>query len=395
MANDLKHGAAGAPNEAASDAVSDAGALLRVPLDALHRELGARMSGFAGYDMPIQYSTGLKTEHLRTRGSCGLFDVSHMGQLLVRPRDGRIETLQQELEACLPLDFEGWHTGVQKYSLLLNERGGIEDDLMLVNMGDEVRMIVNAGNREHDLHLLTMRCPGLEFEWIDAALIALQGPQAEAVLAVLDPRASSPRFMEAAALELLGAPCFATRSGYTGEDGFEISIPADEAELVVRQLLADARVTPVGLGARDTLRLEAGLPLHGNDIGPQTTPVEAQLAFAISRSRRSDGPKVAGFPGAEVVLNQLAHGASRKLVGLSSTEAVPIRAHAAIVDQDGQQIGEVTSGTVSPTLGHPVMLGYLPVEAIKAEMPLWAKVRDKRLVVTRQALPFVAKQYKR
>jgi aminomethyltransferase len=369
--------------------------LLRVPLDALHRELGARMSGFAGYDMPIQYSKGLKAEHLATRSSCGLFDVSHMGQLLVRPRDGRIETLQQQLEACLPLDFDGWHTGVQKYSLMLNERGGIEDDLMLVNQGDEVRIIVNAGNRAHDLHLLTMRCPGLDFEWIDAALIALQGPQAEAVLSVLDPRAASPVFMEAVALELLGAPCFATRSGYTGEDGFEISIPSVEAELVVRQLLQDSRVTPVGLGARDTLRLEAGLPLHGNDIGPETTPVEAQLAFAIARSRRSDGPKVAGFPGAEAVLNQLAHGADRKLVGLVSDESVPVRAHAPIVDGEGRQVGEVTSGTISPTLGHPVMLAYLPAALAKSDIPLFAQVRGRQLRVTRKPLPFVAKRYKR
>jgi aminomethyltransferase len=369
--------------------------LQRVPLDALHRELGARMAAFAGYDMPIQYPAGLKAEHQKTRGSCGLFDVSHMGQLLVRPRDGRIDTLQKELEACLPLDFEGWHPGVQKYSLLLNERGGIEDDLMLVNLGDEVRMIVNAGNRDHDLHLLAMRCPGLQFDWVDAALIALQGPQAEAVLSVLDPRAASPRFMEAVALELLGAPCFATRSGYTGEDGFEISIPAVEAELVVRQLLEDPRVTPVGLGARDTLRLEAGLPLHGSDITANTTPVEAQLSFAIARSRRSDGPKVAGFTGAEAVLGQMAHGAERKLVGLVSDEAVPIRAHAPIVDGDGQKVGEVTSGTVSPTLGHPVMLAYLQAAVAGSQAPLWAQVRGRQMRVTRKALPFVPKHYKR
>jgi aminomethyltransferase len=369
--------------------------LQRLPLDALHREFGARMAAFAGFEMPIQYPSGLKTEHLNTRASCGLFDVSHMGQLLVRARDGRIETLQQELEACLPLDFDGWHTGTQRYSLLLNERGGIEDDLMLVNMGDEVRITVNAGNRAHDLRLLTTRCPGLDFELIDAALIALQGPQAEAVLAGLDPRAASLYFMEASALELLGAPCFATRSGYTGEDGFEISIPSVEAEPAVRQMLADPRVTPVGLGARDTLRLEAGLPLHGNDIGPETTPVEAQLAFAIARSRRLDGSKVAGFPGAEVVLNQLAHGAERKLVGLTSDEAVPIRAHAPIVDEEGRQLGEVTSGTISPTLGHPVMLAYLPAELAKSDAPLFAQVRGRRLRVSRKALPFVPKRYKR
>jgi aminomethyltransferase len=370
-------------------------ALARVPLDALHRELGARMGAFAGFDMPIQYTGGLRHEHLKTRESCGLFDVSHMGQLLVRPRDGRIETLQRELEACLPVDFEDWHPGVQRYSLLLNERGGIEDDLMLVNGGDEVRIVVNAGNRDHDLRLLAMRCPGLEFEWIDAALVALQGPQAEAVLARLDPRAASPRFMEAVTLELLGTPCFVTRSGYTGEDGYEISIPIAEAEPVVRKLLEDQRVTPAGLGARDTLRLEAGLPLHGNDIGPEVTPVEAQLSFAIPRSRRNDGPKVAGFPGAEVVLNQIAHGAERRLVGLASSEPVPIRAHAALVDGDNRPVGEVTSGTISPTLGHPIMLGFLPTRLVESQAPVFARVRDKRLAVKPQRLPFVPKRYKR
>ncbi|NLD54804.1 MAG: glycine cleavage system aminomethyltransferase GcvT [Burkholderiaceae bacterium] len=370
-------------------------ALGRVPLDALHRELGARMGAFAGFEMPIQYPGGLRQEHLHTREACALFDVSHMGQLIARPRDGRIETPQQEIEACLPVDFDGWHPGVQRYSLLLNERGGIEDDLMLVNRGDEVHIVVNAGNRDQDLRLLATRCPGLEFEWVEAALVALQGPQTEAVLAALDPRAASPRFMEAVTLELLGTPCFVTRSGYTGEDGFEISIPIAEAEDVVRKLLEDPRVAPAGLGARDTLRLEAGLPLHGNDIGPDVTPVEAQLSFAIPRSRRSDGPKVAGFPGAEVVLNQLAHGAERRLVGLASDEAVPIRARAPLVDGDNRPVGEVTSGTISPTLGHPIMLGFLPSRLVESQAPVWARVRDKRLAVKLQRLPFVPKRYKR
>ncbi|MDO5057432.1 MAG: glycine cleavage system aminomethyltransferase GcvT [Lautropia sp.] len=365
-----------------------------VALDALHRELGARMAGFAGYDMPIQYS-GLKAEHLATRQSCGLFDVSHMGQLRVTPRDGRIETLHQQLEACLPLDFADWHEGVQRYTLLLNEHGGIEDDLMLVNLGNEVRIIVNAGNREHDHKLLVQRCPGLHIEWIDAALIALQGPQAEAVLSALDPRAASPRFMEAVTLELLGVPCFATRSGYTGEDGYEISIPTDEAEAVVRQLLSDPRVTPAGLGARDTLRLEAGLPLHGNDIGPDTSPIEAGLAFAIARSRRVDGNKFAGFPGAETVLGQLAHGTARKLVGLVADSNVPVRAHSPIVDAGGESIGEVTSGTVSPSLGKPVMLAYVPAAVARDDTPLFASVRGRQVPLQRAKLPFVAKRYKR
>lgn len=369
--------------------------LKHVVLDALHRELGARMAGFAGYDMPIQYGSGLKAEHLATRESCGLFDVSHMGQLLVHPRDGRIETLHQQLEACLPVDFDDWHEGIQRYSLLLNEKGGIEDDLMLVNLGSEVRIIVNAGNREHDYKLLTSRCPGLEFSWIDAALIALQGPAAEAVLCELDPRAASPRFMEAVTLELLGVPCFATRSGYSGEDGYEISIPSAEAELVVRRLLEDERVTPVGLGARDTLRLEAGLPLHGNDIDPTTTPIEAGLTFGIARSRRADGSKFAGFPGAETVLGQITHGTARKLVALIGESNVPIRAHAPIVDASGETIGEVTSGTVSPTLGKPILLAYVPAAIARDDSPLHANVRGKLLPVQRAKLPFVPKRYKR
>lgn len=369
-------------------------ALKHVALDGLHRELGARMGGFAGYDMPIQYS-GLKAEHLATRASCGLFDVSHMGQLLVRPRDGRIETLHAQLEACLPLDFSDWPEGAQRYSLLLNERGGIEDDLMLVNLGSEVRIIVNAGNRDHDFHLLTTRCPELEFTWIDAALIALQGPQAEAVLAALDPRARSPRFMESVSLELLGVPCFATRSGYTGEDGYEISIPTAEAEPLVRHLLADPRATPAGLGARDTLRLEAGLPLHGSDIGPDTTPVEAVLGFAIAKSRRVDGARFAGFPGAEVVLGQLEHGAPRRLTGLVADSNVPVRAHSVIVDEQGDAVGEVTSGTVSPTLGKPIMLAYLPPALSRDDSPLQAKVRDRLIPLQRVKLPFVEKRYKR
>ena len=369
--------------------------LKRVPLDDLHRELGARMGAFAGYDMPIQYPTGLKTEHLHTRARCGLFDVSHMGQLRVRPRDGDVATLHRELEACLPLDFDGWETQTQRYSLLLNHQGGIEDDLMVINLGAEVRIIVNAGNRDHDRHLLVERCPSLSFDWIDAALIAVQGPQAEAVVAQLDSRAATPQFMEAAVFELMGVPCFATRSGYTGEDGFEISIPAGSAETVVRALLEDSRVKPVGLGARDTLRLEAGLPLHGSDIGPDTTPVEAQLAFAITKSRRVDGPKAGGFPGAEVILSQLTHGVRRKLVGLVSPEAVPIRPPSAIHDANDSAVGTVTSGTVSPTLNNPIMLAYLDATTATGTSTLTAQVRGKQPVVIRTKLPFVPKRYKR
>lgn len=369
-------------------------AVKTLPLAALHRELGARFGPFAGYDMPIQYPAGLKAEHLHTRAQAGLFDVSHMGQLRIVARDGSAATLARELEAALPLDFDGWPVGLQKYSLLLNDAGGIEDDLMLVNLGDEVRMVVNAGNRDADLALLRARCPRLSIEWVDAALVALQGPAAEAVLAALDSSCTAMTFMQARELTLEGTTCFATRSGYTGEDGWEISLPLPVADAVARRLLADARVKPVGLGARDTLRLEAGLPLHGNDISPTTTPVEAGLAFAIPKSRRAGGAKAAGFPGAEAILTQLASGAARKLVGLVSDEAVPIRSHAAIVDATDAVVGEVSSGTVSPTLGRPVMLAYLQKAALDGRA-LRAVVRDRRPVVAVTGLPFVEKRYRR
>ena len=431
------------------------GILKTLPLHQLHRELGARMAGFAGYEMPIQYPMGLRAEHLHTRAHAGLFDVSHMGQLRVTGPQ-----LHSALESALPVDFTDWPApasrapasrapasqalasqapasasggqiqasgglgagiGLQRYSYLLNDAGGIEDDLMLVNLGDEVRIIVNAGNRDADLARLRALCPGLQFEWIDAALLALQGPAAESVLSALDPRAAQLRFMQSTTLELLGVACFSTRSGYTGEDGYEISVPSAAALSIARKLLSDERVKPIGLGARDTLRLEAGLPLHGNDISQTTTPVEAALQFAIPKSRRAAGVKAGGFPGSAVVLEQLAQGASRKLVGLISDEAIPIRSHAAIVNAQGQVVGEVTSGTVSPSLGKPVMLAYLHRSALNmgaqsgavtetvtvagtvaaagtvavTAAGLHAVVRDKRPLVKVIALPFVAKRYQR
>lgn len=398
--------------------------LKRLALDRLHRELGARMGGFAGYDMPIQYSAGLKAEHMHTRGQAGLFDVSHMGQLRVTPSADAGElsdvsggsraissgspalSLHAELEAALPVDFAGWPPpdakgiGQQKYSYLLNELGGIEDDLMLVNLGSEVRIIVNAGNRDTDLSRLEGLAPHLRFEWIDAALLALQGPSAESVLAALDPKAAELRFMQSASLNLLGVECFATRSGYTGEDGYEISIPSINADKIARRLLEDPRVKPIGLGARDTLRLEAGLPLHGNDIAPDTTPVEAGLQFAIPKSRRTGGAKAGGFPGSDVILGQLATGVARKLVGLISEENIPIRSHAMIVDEQDQTVGEVTSGTLSPSLSKPVMLAYmdsagLAILQANPGVRLRAVVRDKRPIVKVSPLPFVMKQYKR
>lgn len=371
--------------------------LRALPLDAVHRRLGARMAGFAGWDMPVQYATGIKAEHLHTRDKAGLFDVSHMGQIRVRARDGLLSTLQRALEAALPLDFDHWPAGLQRYSLLLNDRGGIEDDLMVVNEGDSVRLIVNAGNREADIALLRARCPSLAIDWIDAALFALQGPAAERVLAGFDPRAADMTFMQALTLQIDGIACPTTRSGYTGEDGYEISVPLPAAEAVFTRLLEQDPVAPIGLGARDSLRLEAGLPLHGQDIGPDTLPVGAGLPFAIPRSRRAGGDKAGGFPGAAPILDEFAHGPKRRLVGLTSYESVPIRAHSVLVDEHDAPVGEVTSGTVSPCLGRPVMLAWLDARVLAAGSGarLRAQVRQKRPEVMVTPLPFVAKRYKR
>jgi aminomethyltransferase len=366
-----------------------------IPLESLHRELGAKFGAFAGYDMPIQYPAGLKAEHARTREHAGLFDVSHMGQVLIRAKDGSAASLQRGLEAALPVDFDGWPIGLQKYSYLLNDAGGIEDDLMLVNLGDSVRMVVNAGNRDADFARLVALCPALSIEWVDAALVALQGPDAESVLAALDPQAAAMTFMQARELTLEGAICFTSRSGYTGEDGYEISLPLPAADAIVRRLLADPRVAPVGLGARDTLRLEAGLPLHGNDITPATTPLEAGLAFAIPKSRRAGGTKAGGFPGAAPLLAMFASGASRRLVGLVSPEAIPIRGHVSLLDDTDTVVGEVTSGTISPSLGRPVMLAYVGTQALSDGRTLRAAVRDRRPAVEVVKLPFVPKRYRR
>jgi len=361
----------------------------RTPLHALHRALGARFTPFAGYEMPLQYAQGLKAEHLWTREHAGLFDVSHMGQLRVGGT-----SLEAALETALPLDFADWPAGQQRYSLLLNDAGGIEDDLMVTRLEGEVAIVVNAACRENDLAQLRARCAGLDFAWRDAALIALQGPAAERVLASLAPAAAALTFMQAGWMEMAGARCLVTRSGYTGEDGYEISVPAAAAEGLARALLEDAAVKPVGLAARDTLRLEAGLHLYGQDMDAGTSVCTAGLGWAIARARRSGGAKQGGFPGAQVTLREMREGCARKLVGLCGVEPVPVRSGAAIVDADGVERGSVTSGTVSPSLGRPVMLARLDT-ALAADRALFAVVRGKRHPVARAPLPFVPKRYRR
>ena len=347
-------------------------------LYGLHAALGARFVPFAGFDMPMQYREGLRAEHLHTRSAAGLFDVSHMGQVRVTgPK------LQASLERALPLDFDAWPEGVQRYSLLLNEGGGIEDDLMVTRLRDEVRIVVNAGCRQKDLALLRSYCPGLSFELLDRALIAIQGPLAEAALAAVQPEVKRLKFMQA---DIVG-DWLISRSGYTGEDGFEISLSNEEAEPLARELLKHSATKPIGLGARDTLRLEAGLHLYGQDMNADTTPLEASLGWAIAPSRRLGGRKEGGFPGAASYRRQ-----DRRLVGLVGEEPAPIR-HGALLFASEEEAGVVTSGTVSPSTQRAIMLGTIGGKFL--DQPLTAVVRDARRPVRITQLPFVPKRYKK
>ena len=370
--------------------------LLTTPMHALHLELGARMVPFAGYSMPVQYPAGLMAEHLHCRTSAALFDVSHMGQLRLTGSEAAAA-----LETLLPIDVIGMADGQQRYGFLTNEHGGILDDLMLTRSGlgeqTEWLMIVNAANKAADTALLQsrigQRCnvqPRPEL-----ALLALQGPQAVTALARLNPAVSSLSFMTGAAVTLNGAPCFATRSGYTGEDGFEISVPASEAEALARALLAQPEVRPAGLGARDTLRLEAGLCLHGNDIDAQTTPVEAGLLWAIQKVRRAGGARAGGYPGAAVIDAQITAGPARRRVGLTGLDRAPVRPGTAIVSADGAPLGTVTSGTLAPTVNQPIAIAYLPAAHAALEHEVFAEVRGKRLPMRVTALPFVPHRYVR
>jgi len=353
-------------------------------LHGLHAELGARFVPFAGYEMPVQYREGLRAEHLHTRSHAGLFDVSHMGQVRVTGPG-----LHAALERALPLDFDGWPPGAQRYSLLLNERGGVEDDLMVTRLADEVRIVVNASGREKDLALLRALAPALSFELLDRSLIALQGPAAEQVFALLKPESKSLAFMQSGML----GDWLVSRSGYTGEDGFEISVANEEAETLARRLLADPAVKPVGLGARDTLRLEAGLHLHGQDMDENTTAVEANLGWAVARSRRAGGGKEGGFPGAAVYFEEAKNGTGRRLVGLTGEDPVPIRHGAPIIGPEDAEVGIVTSGTVSPSTQRAIMLGYVEVQHLAG--PLFASVRGAPRPVHVSDLPFVPKRYKK
>ena len=369
--------------------------LLTTPLNALHLELGARMVPFAGYSMPVQYPAGLMAEHLHTRAQAGLFDVSHMGQLRLIGPDAAAA-----FETLMPVDVIDLPVGKQRYGLLLNEAGGIIDDLMFLRVGpDEIFVIVNGACKVGDIaHIqaqIGQRCQVVPLP--DQALLALQGPQAAAVLARLAPGAAQLVFMTGARLAIAGADCLVTRSGYTGEDGFEISVPAAQAEALARTLLAQPEVQPIGLGARNSLRLEAGLCLYGNDLDVTTTPVEAGLNWAMQKVRRSGGARAGGFIGADVVLAQLDNPASltRQRVALIAQERVPVREPAVLENLDGQHIGQVTSGLLSPTLNQPIALAYVQPDYAALGTELFAIVRGKPVPMVVAPTPFVPTRYYR
>jgi len=373
--------------------------LKQTPLHALHASCGGKMVPFAGYEMPVQFSTGVLREHLHTRDAAGLFDVSHMGQIALRAKSGRPEDAALALERLVPQDILSVAPGRQRYAQFTNDSGGILDDLMVANFGDHLFLVVNAACKaEDEAHLRAHLSDSCVIEALpDRALIALQGPRAESVLAKFCADVGSMRFMDAGSRRVDGIACFVSRSGYTGDDGFEISVPAEQAERLAKALLADGDVRPVGLGARDSLRLEAGLCLYGHDIDTTTTPVEGALEWSIQKSRRSGGARAGGFPGADVILSQFAKGAPRRRVGLRPEGRAPVREGAPLFAElaSPEQIGAVTSGGFGPSLNAPVAMGYLPTPQAVVGGTVFAELRGQRLPLRVAPMPFVPNTYKR
>jgi aminomethyltransferase len=365
--------------------------LKRLGLHDLHVELGGKMVPFAGYEMPVQYPAGVMKEHLHTRSAAGLFDVSHMGQVILRPK-GTMEALKLAFEGLMPVDVLGLAEGRQRYGLFTNAAGGILDDLMFTNRGDHLYVVVNAACKAADIAHMTAMLPGVIVEPVtDRALIALQGPGAEAALEALVPGVAAMRFMDHRVYDDI----WVSRSGYTGEDGFEISIPDAQADEFARKLLAQPGVAPIGLGARDSLRLEAGLCLYGHDIDTTTSPVEAALTWAIQKSRRAGGAREGGFPGAERILRELADCPSRRRVGLRPDGRAPMREGVEIFAPDGLPAGRITSGGFAPSLQAPIAMGYVATPLAVTGTALEGDVRGKRLAVTVSDLPFQPTTYKR
>ncbi len=373
--------------------------LKRTGLYDLHVELGARMVPFAGYEMPVQYPLGVMKEHLHCRAAAGLFDVSHMGQVILRARSGVPAEAATALETLVPVDVLGLKEGRQRYGLFTNDAGGIEDDLMIADRGDHLFLVVNAACKEADIaHLRAHLSDICEIEEItDRALLALQGPAAEAVLEGLVPGAAAMRFMDVAVMPSDFGTLWISRSGYTGEDGYEISVENARAVAFARALLAHEAVQPIGLGARDSLRLEAGLCLYGNDIDATTSPVEAALTWVIQKVRRPGGAREGGFPGADRILPELTQGTTRLRVGLRPEGRAPMRAGTVLyaLHEGGAPIGEVTSGAFGPSIGGPMSMGYVASGHAEPGTTIYGEVRGKRLPATVTAMPFRPSTYKR
>ena len=372
--------------------------LKRTGLYDLHLELGAKMVPFAGYEMPVQYPPGVMKEHIHTRENAGLFDVSHMGQVLVRPKSGDVADAALAFETLVPVSLLALKEGRQRYAMFTNDAGGIMDDLMVANRGDHLFVVVNAACKDADIaHMRANLSDTCEIEVIgDRALLALQGPLAEAALNGIAPVADM-KFMDVAVVPSEFGDLWVSRSGYTGEDGFEVSVANDQAVAFARALLAADGVEAIGLGARDSLRLEAGLCLYGNDIDETTSPVEAALEWAIQKVRRKGGDREGGFPGADRILNELENGTSRRRVGILPEGRAPMRAHTMLFASEdaAEPMGEVTSGAFGPTIGRPMSMGYVATEFAETGTRIFAEVRGKRLPATIADMPFRPSTYKR
>ena len=358
--------------------MSDSHDLLITPLHDLHVELGAKMVPFAGYSMPVQYPLGVLKEHLQTRDSAGLFDVSHMGQLKLSG-----EGVREALEALIPVDILGLAENKQRYGFFTLPNGGIIDDLMITNCGDHLLLVVNAACKAEDIAHLKANLPDsvvLE-ELSDRALLALQGPKARVVMGRFVSAIADMHFMDTGAFDIAGIPCYVSCSGYTGEDGYELSVPNDRAVELAKLLLAEPEIEAIGLGARDSLRLEAGLCLYGHDIDQNTTPLSANLPWAIQKVRRPGGERAGGYPGADVVAQEFADGTLKKRVMLKAQGRAPVREGAELVDGEGNVVGTVCSGGYGPTVEGPVAMAYVDSAYLKSEQPLFASVRKKALPV--------------
>lgn len=376
--------------------VPDSTDLKHTPLYNLHVSLDAKLVPFAGWKMPVQYKLGVMGEHLHTREKAGLFDVSHMGQVILRAPSGQVADVAARLETIVPANIVGLGKGRQRYGIFTNDNGGILDDLMIANRGDHLFLVVNAACVDQDIALLK-ELDGVTVEPVtDRALIALQGPAAAEVLSGLIPKVSEMKFMDVAILDWDQTEIWVSRSGYTGEDGFEISVPVASAEEFAQALLAHNDVAPIGLGARDSLRLEAGMPLYGHDMNADVTPGAAALGWSIPKLRRKGGEREGGFPGADKILSELAAGAKKTRVGIRPEGRAPLREGVTIFDSQtgGTEIGQVCSGGFGPSVGGPVAMAILP-STLAIGDTIWAELRGKRVAGTITELPFIKPDYKR